>query len=370
MLKDPWLKALVALLVLIAAYYLTSLVWSIALQLADIIVMLVIAWLISFALEPVVQALMSTERFARPFAVAVVYLGLLIVLTLAVLLLIPVIALQVTQIGTNLPAYVDNSAQWIVSLQESVPRQGVAAAILAGLDYTQLARSVQGLGPAIVNNALVLATGVATVLFNLVLTLMFSFYIMLDGGKFTDALVRAVPKERQDEANYLVFSVHRAFGGFIRGQLIQAVTYGVGTAIVMMAANLSYTAVAATFAAVAMMVPFVGPILGLIPPVAISLVVHPEATWWVLVLLLALQQVVLNVLGPRVMGQSVGIHPMVVLLALLVGAKLAGIWGALFAAPVAGTIVAMVSFYRMSVDEKAEHTNKAAAAMQNVPPAP
>ncbi len=70
------------------------------------------------------------------------------------------------------------------------------------------------------------------------------------------------------------------------------------------------------------------------------------------ILLLLLQQVVLNVLSPKVMSQSVGMHPLLVLLALLVGANLAGVWGAVFAVPVAGVIVAMLAFYRMTVGER------------------
>jgi predicted PurR-regulated permease PerM len=224
---------------------------------------------------------------------------------------------------------------------------------------------VEAAAPAIVNNALALATGVASVLFNLIILLMFSFYIFLDGGKFADAAIRALPAERRDEANYLIYSIHRAFGGYIRGQLIQAVVYGVGTALVMLAANLSYTAVASVFAFVVMMIPFIGPILGLIPPVAISLLVHPESTWWVFLALLALQQVVLNVMAPRVLGQSVGVHPLVVLLALLVGARLAGIWGAIFAVPIAATVVAMISFYRLSVEDRAAQTNRVASETEN-----
>lgn len=364
-MKDPWLKTLIILLVAIATIYLTGLLWSIALQLADIILMLVLAWLVSFALEPVAQAVEIRTKLARPLAVATVYLGLLLVLTLATLLLVPVIAIQVTQIGTNLPSYVESTTSLVNSIQENFPRQGPLAAAVESFDYTQFARSVQGMGPAIVNNALTIATGLASFLFNLVLVLMFSFYIMLDGGKFTDAFVRALPRDRQDEVIYLIFSIHRSFGGFIRGQLIQAVIYGSGTVLVMAAAELSYTAVAALFAAVIMLVPFVGPMLALIPPVAIAVVYHPERTWWVFLLLLGLQQIVLNVVGPRVTGQTVGIHPLVVLLALLVGAKLAGIWGALFAVPVAGTIVAMISFYRMTLEEKTAEASRVTNSRQN-----
>ncbi len=358
MLRDPLLKALVALLVAIAGLYLTGLLWSIALQFADIIVMLVIAWLVSFALEPVVQTVLTSTKLARHLAVALVYLSLLIVLSLAIILIVPVVALQASQIGLSLPSYVEAADRWLREVDAGLPRQGIVSSVIGNLDYSEISRSVQAIGPALVNNAVGLATGVASVLFNLILVLMFSYYFMLDGARLMGGLLAIVPKDRRDELNYLIFSLHRAFGGYLRGQIIQAAIYGVGTAAVMIAAELNYTAVAAIFAAVVMMIPFIGPFIALLPPLAISLFVHPDRAWWVLVLLLALQQVVLNVVAPRVMGRSVGVHPVIVLLALLVGAKLAGIWGALFAVPVAGTVVAMISFYRMSVEERKERSSR------------
>lgn len=358
MLKDPWFKALIVLLVIIAASYLAGLVWDLALRFADIILMLVLAWVLSFALEPVTNFVTLRMRVTtRPAAVALVYLGLLIILSTTTVLLVPVVALQVSQIGTNLPSYVDSVGSWLAGLEAGLPHQGILGSALASFDLAQVARSIESLGPSIVNNALTLATGVASVLFSLVLVLIFSFYIMLDGGKFMAALVQAIPADRRDEVNYLVFSIHRAFGGFIRGQLIQATVYAAGTAAVMMISGLSYTAVTAIFVFAIMLVPFIGPVLAIVPPVAISLALHPESTWWIVLLLLGLQQVVLNVLAPRVMSQSLGMHPLLVLLALVVGAKIAGVWGAIFAVPVAGTLVAMVSFYRLTVEERAEQSN-------------
>jgi predicted PurR-regulated permease PerM len=357
LLRDPWLKALIVLLVVIAASYLAGLVWQLALRFADIILMLVLAWVLSFALEPVTGLVTARVRVARPLAVAMVYLGLLIVLSAATVLIVPVVALQASQIGTNLPSYVDSVGKWVTQMQDGLPHQGAIGSVIESFDYAQLARSVESLGPGIVNNALTLATGLASVLLGLVLLLMFSFYIQLDGGKFMSTLVQAVPADRRDEVNYLIFSIHRSFGGFIRGQLIQALIYAVGTAAVMMIADLSYTAVAAIFAFAIMLVPFIGPILGIIPPVVISVFLRPESTWWVILLLLGLQQVVLNVLAPRLMSQSMGVHPVLVLLALLVGSKLAGVWGAIFAVPVAGTVVAMVSFYRLTVEERTEQSS-------------
>ncbi len=360
MLRDPWLKMLVVLLVIIAASYLAGLVWALAVRFADILLLLVLAWVVAFALEPVTYVLQARTRLGRGLAVGLVYLGLLVVLTLCTVLLIPVVALQVSQIGTNLPLYVANAQGWMGNVQSWLATHGVDVDAASLLDLQWMAPRIESLGPVIVNNALALATGVASVLFSLVLVLMFSFYMALDGHRLTSTLLSAIPEDRRQMASYLIYSVHRAFGGYIRGQLIQAVVYGIGTAAIMLAADLSYVAVASIFAFAIMMIPFIGPVLAIIPPVAIAMLVHPEQAWWVFLPLLLLQQVVLNILAPKVMSTSVGMHPLLVLLALLVGSKLAGVWGAVFAVPVAGVIVAMVAFYRMTVEERRLHMEERA----------
>ncbi len=355
MQRDPWFRALIVLLVVIAASYLGGLVWELAVRFADILLLLVLAWVLAFALEPVTYFLEARSRINRGVAVGIVYLGLLIVLSLLTLLLLPLVALQVSQIGTNLPAYIANLSGWLVSLQDGLARRGLEVNVATLLDYRDAASRIASLGPIIVNNALALATGVASVLFSLILVLMLSFYIALDGGRFSTALLQAIPPDRRDDVTYLFYSTHRAFGGFIRGQLAQALVYGASTAAIMAAADLSYVAVAAIFATGIMMVPFIGPILAMIPPITIALFVHPDRAWWVFLLLLLLQQLLLNVVAPKLMSKTVGMHPLLVLVALLVGAKLAGGWGAIFAVPVAGVVVAMIAFYRMTVEERKLH---------------
>lgn len=344
MLRDPWLKALIVLLAIIAALCLAYLVWLFAVRFADILLLLALAWVVSFVLEPVTHLLQARTRMRRGLAVVLVYLGLLVVISLSTLLLIPIVALQLSQLETNLPQYVANAQGWVDALQSWLVDRGITVDVASLLDPQRMA--------AMIDNAISLATGAASALFGLVLVLMFSFYMAIDGPRLTASALGAIPEGRRDDAGYLVYSVQRAFAGFIRGQVILAAVYGIGLAAIMAIADLSYVAVASIFAFAIMMIPFLGPILATIPPMAIVLLVQPDRAWWVFLALLLLAQAVVNVLAPRVMSTSIGMNPMLVLLALLVGVKLAGLWGAIFAVPVAGVVVAMVLFYRMTVEER------------------
>jgi predicted PurR-regulated permease PerM len=154
--------------------------------------------------------------------------------------------------------------------------------------------------------------------------------------------------------------VNRKFGGYLRGQLILAVCYGVLTFVITWVFGLTYGAFIAVFAAVMMLVPFVGTYAAIIPPIIGFILLHipdpsfPFGSFGLLLLLLILsQQLVINVLSPRVMGSALGMHPILVVLGLLLGVKVAGLWGAIFGVPVFGVLTETADLvYRRVVERR------------------
>jgi predicted PurR-regulated permease PerM len=98
------------------------------------------------------------------------------------------------------------------------------------------------------------------------------------------------------------------------------------------------------FSGLTMIIPFFGPIIATIPVLAVALLGAPDVFIWVLGLTIVLQQLVLNVIGPRIMSNAIGIHPIFVFLALLLGSRIGGFWGVVLAMPVAGVINTFVRY--------------------------
>jgi predicted PurR-regulated permease PerM len=211
---------------------------------------------------------------------------------------------------------------------------------------------VEALGPPLLANAVQLATGAATLLFELVVLLILSFYFMADGARLAETITLALPIRVQDDARFLVANIHRAFAGFLRGQVIQALLGGVGTGLIMSALHVDFALLASVVAGVVLLIPFVGPVVAVALPVAIALFTHPEVTWILFIALLALQQVIFNVLAPRILSHQVGLHPLLVFFAVLTGARVAGVWGAIFGVPIVAVLTTMVSFYRANQEER------------------
>jgi len=354
-IRDPWIRALSILLVLIAGLYLAGMVWTLLVQLADILVLFFFGWLVAFMLEPAVALLQERHGLRRQVAVTVVYLGLLALLVGVGFWLVPAVAAQLVLIVQQWPMYVDNMTGYSAQLHEELLARGFDPYPEIWGDYQELARRLATVGPPLLANVVVIARNTAAIIMDVVIVLVLSVYLTLDSGRITQAAIRAVPAHMRVDLVYFMESVRRAFGGFLRGQLVLSGLYAVGTAAVMSLAGLDFTLVASVFAGLVTLIPFLGPVLAVVPPAALALLVHPDRVWWIVLLLVVLQFAVLNVVSPRVMSHTVGTHPLLVFMAVLVGAKLAGLWGALFGVPVAGVAVAMVSFYRLTLEERRIH---------------
>ncbi|HZS02631.1 MAG TPA: AI-2E family transporter [Chloroflexota bacterium] len=363
-IRDPWLRALTILLVLIAGLYLAGMVWSLIVQFADILILFFFGWLVAFMLEPAVAFAQERRGLPRPAAVAVVYLALLATLVGIAFWLVPALVAQLIAIAQHWPIYVENATAYALTLHQDLASRGFDPYPEIWGNYQELLRRLEALGPPLLANVLALARGAAAVAMDVVIVLVLSVYLMLDTRRITHAALRAVPANQRDDLIYFMESVRRAFGGFLRGQLVLGALYGLLTAGVMSVAGLDFTLVASVFAGLVMLIPFLGPILAVIPPTVIALLLHPDRVWWIVIVLVAGQCAVLNVASPRVMSQTVGMHPLLVFVAVLLGAKVAGLWGALFGVPIAGVVVAMVAFYRLTLEER---RLRAAAVTQSSP---
>lgn len=353
-LQDPLVRALLTLLVIIAALTLTQMVWAFVVQFQDLIMLFVLAWIISFLLEPAVATL--SRIMSRMLAILVVYLVLLLAMGWGLFLLIPGLITQSQTAAQQAPLLADRLSALTAVFTDLLAAQGLSAT-----DFTsQLLEPVKALGPLLFANAVTLATEMASILFQLVLIIVLSLYLMIDGEHLGGRLAETIPVRYRHDFAYFVGSVYRAFGGFLRGQIIQALVYGVGIALIMILTGLGpYATLVSVVAALSIFIPFLGPLLGTIPPIVIALAVGDvQRALLVGILTVVLNLVVINVLAPRIMSQAIGLNPILVLAAVLVGARLGGPWGALFGVPVAGVIGAMLSFYQLTVAEREQRVRQ------------
>ncbi|MBI3974397.1 MAG: AI-2E family transporter [Chloroflexi bacterium] len=334
--RDPLVRGLLLLLAVISLAWLAGWAWQVASRFADVILLFFLAWLLAFALDPLARRLQRVG-LRRPIAVGVVYLGLALVLVAIGVLVIPVVVAQLVQLARSMPALARDFQVRADQFHLNLVERGLPEAQLTDF-YRNIAVRAEALGSLLLASSITVATTVVGSLLRTMLVLILSFYFMLDGDKIASLLIEVVPARYREDAAAALEHVSRTFGGFIRGQLIQAAIYGTGTALVMEVARLNYALVIGIFAGIAMLIPFVGPMLAMAPPLILAVLQSPGAFWLVFVLLFVLQFVVVNILAPKVMSESVGLHPLIVFAAVLIGASVAGVWGALFGVPIAAMV--------------------------------
>jgi predicted PurR-regulated permease PerM len=247
-----------------------------------------------------------------------------------------------SQLTSQIPAVTAKLPAIVQQAQATLDERGIPVAVSTGPGEPGISQQATQLGSSLVTNSVAIAGGVASGLFDFVIVLVLSFYLVLDGDRFVAQILAAVPEQYRDDARLFVESIDRSFGGFLRGTAIQAAILGIGTAIVMTFGGLGYALLASVFAAIIMVIPFIGPLLALVVPLSIALFSNLPTSQLlgVAVGLVVLQLLVMNVVAPKVMSQTVGLHPLLVFLALLVGIKEAGIAGAIFGVPIAAVIYA------------------------------
>jgi len=339
------------LLVLLALFgtplLLFALAWLIALILQPII-----AWMTGLTLPIPLISRRSAEtgilvpgwRLPRTLAVLLVYLALLALAIYLVISLVPVITAQLTSLETTLPDARAEIERWATSVQQGLARVGLRVDISNLSRSDTLSQQATTVGSALISQSLGIVSGIATLLINLIVVLILSFYITLDGPRLVARLVEMLPPAWLDDTLTFFSIVNRTFGGFLRATLVQGVFYGLATAVLMVALGLQDVALASVLAAILVLIPLIGGIFGVIPPLVIVLIENPDRFLIMLLGLTALQQVLFNMIMPRLMGKIVGLHPLLVFASILIGAALAGAWGILFGVPVAGVLASVLQF--------------------------
>jgi predicted PurR-regulated permease PerM len=316
--------------------------------LAGPILMFTFAWLIALVIEPVFVAF-NTIRVPRTWAVVIMYLGLVGVITVLVIAVIPVMYTQVDGFIQNAPAGMVRMWDSITTWQLQLKRIGIELDMHNFLGVEALLNQFGSLGTTAVQQSLGLAGGIAQLLFNVFIVLILSFYMALDGQTLFRKMVNLCPRTWHDEVETFGQIMTQTFGGFMRTQILSSFIYSLANAAVMLVFDLPSITLATLLVAIALMVPVVGGMIALIPPVLIIVLNQPSELIPYLVVMLIVQQVLFNLIVPRIMGKAVGLHPLLVFGALLIGGGVAGPWGVLFGIPLAGVAAAVANYVYLRI---------------------
>ena len=348
------LRILLGLTIVAVAFYVIGVIFGVLVQVGDVILWFLLSWIIAFILEPV-STFLQRRRIPRVWAVSLIYIALLIVVSGGIVLAIIGMQGQVrtlanelttTLSSNNIPALEEKA----IGLLHSFGLSRDAATSIVDKVAQALPQRAQDLSNSAVATATTMLTSILNIIFAASLIVIISFYIMLDGPRLVEALVLRLPPAWIPDVRLFQRNVQDIFGGFFRAQLIVAGIYSVLTWLVLLVLGVPNGVIAAVLSGILMLLPFMGVFLAIIPPALILLIQTPPdqllIKMLILVILLgAAQHVVLNLMAPRIFGHHMGVPTLITFAALLFGAKQGGVWGAFFAGPIVAVGWAMFEVF-------------------------
>jgi predicted PurR-regulated permease PerM len=330
-----------------------ALVWALYLA-REALLVIYISVLLAIGFGPVVRAIEHqttfkiAQRLPRWFAILVVYLGIVGVLTTVGILVVPPLVTQAQELWTRLPLLLDRGQTFLIArglldhpitLEEAV-RNAPAGGGAVGTVATAMTR-------------------VVTAVLAFVTVLILTFYLLIEADTLFAGFARLFPHGDRGRVEEAARKISTKISAWLSGQLILAGTIGVTAAIGLYLLGVPYFYVLALVAAFGEMIPVVGPILSAIPAVAVAFAVSPKTALFVLLFYFAQQQLENHVLVPKVMERQVGVSATVVIVALLVGGSVLGILGAVLAVPTAAIIQVVIQELLDERDLQVERTHRA-----------
>jgi predicted PurR-regulated permease PerM len=331
-----------------AAVFLGACLWLAVGFLAPVLGLFFGGWLLACLQEPLVTQVMCRTRASRSIAVAATVVTILVAVILAGVLLAPTLSRELTTSMTNLPIQLDAAKQQVLAeqmmLNSWLTEHGVPIQVdlATGASFDTVIQQVLAASPG----PLGLVGGAVGAVGSLGMMLLLSVFFLLGGPQLAEQVIHTFGGRAAADVRFVLTTVHDAFEGFARAQLLQAALYAAGVWACLEAAHVETAPLVSVIAGVMLIVPVVGAAFAIALPLLATLLWNPGAVLPVAIALVLLEQVVLNVVGPRLMGRQLGLPPLLVLFGILAGGQIGGFWGAIFGIPVLATLQMCLEHFR------------------------
>ena len=295
-------------------------------------VVLLVAWILTVAaLGPV--RMLRRLMIPRPIAAAVVYLGLLSLIGVALFFVLPPFFEQVGRAAENLTQQARGIPEGMRALEARLISLGVPEDFVRST-ITDVSRQLVSVGQELASGILsatgTLAGGIAAAL----VTLIISFYLLLGWDRAVRNLEAILPDTWADGFDRAVRAAEHTFGAWLGGQFIASLLWGGSVVLTYFIAGLEFGLLVAVGTGLLLFIPIFGMVVGIGVPIAMAAAIRIDLAVWVGLTVTLVSLVIENIVKPRVMGSTIGVSPIVILSSVILGGIAAGFWGVLFGIPI------------------------------------
>ncbi len=304
-----------------------------------VITIILLSILFSYLIYPAVKWL--AQKMSRGLAIAVVYASFIVALFLIGAYLVPSIAEESTQIARSYPQISRQVQDQMANPQGSPLLQKLSPRVreLVAKNVPKAGAYVGAIAGAIGSNALKVVSATVQVIAATLVVLVLAYFFITDLQHIQEAMLRMVPPNHRPATISFVMESDKVIGGFIRGQALLALIIGVAATVVLFATRVPYALLLGLLTGVASVIPYVGAVAGAVPAFFVALfTIGFGRALIVLGLFILIFELQGHLIAPFVIAKSVGLSPLVVFIALLIGAEAYGILGMVLAIPIVGII--------------------------------
>lgn len=294
-----------------------------------------LALIMAYVLGPAVNRL-NSRGWSRGWAILALYALFSLALAAGVLFLLPGMLAEIGNMVENLPKYGRAARDFISAAHDGYTRAAEPLGLREAVD--DVINRIESAARVKMSGLAQSLLGLAKILVALLIAPLLTFYLLRDSRQIWSQIIHSVPAQSRSEVQEVLRRVDRVLGGFIRGQLLLAVSVGVMVGVAVRLLGLPYAITIGTFAGIAEVIPFFGPIIGAVPAALAALAYGPLKVLQVLVALLLIQQIENAIIAPKILGDRVGLNPLVIFLSVLIGGVLFGAIGMLLAVPLTGVL--------------------------------
>lgn len=352
--KKTFIKLIFSITVLIFLYK----VFSGGGFISTVVYTVAIALIIAYFLNPLV-GILEKKKIGRGFGVLIIYLGMFFSIYLLMKTIGPRMGDEVGKLVSNTPTYINDIYDFGLGIYEKYS---------PGMDSLPInMESVEeGLSDTLdsiktfIGNSIVNVANATMRLFsrfvNLILIPVLTFYFLKDKDKYKDKIGELVPKNYRKDIFKLSKDIDKELGNYIRGQLLVCLFIGVMTSIALLIIGIDFALIIGIFAGIFNIIPYLGPVIGLIPAVIFAALEDPSKIIWVVISMSAIQQIESSFVSPKIVGDSVGLHPTVVMIAVLIGGGYFGLIGMLLAVPIVASSRVIYRFIKVKLSKMNDET--------------
>lgn len=311
---------------------------------------IVIGLILAYLIEPIIKTLIKKTNWKRKRIVVLVFACVVFLVVISLITLLPALASSISNLISDFPAFKEQVIIVFTNLSEKYSIIGeldIQAKIMEFLTNSN-GKSLELLN-SILRGVVENSAGISKGSMNFFMGLIIAYYFLVQKDDFLKnsdkILAKVVDKERYKKLTALLSKSNSVFLSYLGGKVLDSSIIAIIAFVGMWIMKIPYAILFAILLGITNMIPYFGPVIGAVPVVILTLFYSPLKAFMVAVYILILQQIDGLIIGPKILGDKVGVGPFWIIVSVLIGGNMMGVWGMLISVPIAAVIIDLISDY-------------------------